>query len=78
MLNKKIIARILVCTMTMISIDNVGNIFASEKSSNFTKEFFRSKRWYYSLLYGRYAYNKKSDRLKWVYKWRDKYIYNFK
>ena len=36
MLNNKIIAIILVCTMTMISIGNVGNIFASEKSSNYT------------------------------------------
>ncbi|WP_276510634.1 hypothetical protein [Paeniclostridium hominis] len=36
-LNKKIVARILVCTITMINIGNVGNIFASEKSSNFTK-----------------------------------------
>ena len=42
MLSKKIIERILVCTMTMISIGNVGNIFASEKSSNFTKEFLEA------------------------------------
>lgn len=42
MLNKKIIARILVCTITMINIGNVGNIFASEKSSNFTKEFLEA------------------------------------
>lgn len=42
MLNKKIIARILVCTITVISIGNVGNIFASDKSSNFPKEFLEA------------------------------------